>query len=148
MKNIVVAIALAAAAATADANLIRPASGAKLIKPDPRAVTNNGKSAQWLPINGTVRETIHIDNPTQYDMLFQYTNLKNGRTRPVRYGAVGCGQEAGVIAEVDDDGAQLHGGEAWALSGQQVFDHLAIQICARALRVLVEDELRLNGTAR
>ena len=26
-----------------------------------------------------------------------------------------------------------------ALSGQQVFDHLAIQICARALRVLVED---------
>ena len=67
--------------------------GAKLIKPDPRAVTNNGKSAQWLPINGTVRETIHIDNPTQYDMLFQYTNLKNGRTRPVRYGAVGCGQE-------------------------------------------------------
>ena len=70
MKNIVVAIALAAAAATADANLIRPASGAK-----------------------------------------------------------------------------LHGGEAWALSGQRVFDHLAIQICARALRVLVEDELRLNGTA-
>jgi len=115
MKNIVVAIALAAAAATAGANLIRPASGAKLIKPDPRAVTNNGKSAQWLPINGTVRETIHIDIARQHDMLFQYTNLKDGRTRHVRYGnggsgiaRVGCAHRRALVPEQHHDGRRLY----------------------------------------